>query len=138
MKTFKMFQTAVILTVLSILVGCSEQSTAPLSSEYQIKSQSSEKIDNSFTIQIRLKPNRSYVFNIANTGLEKFYAIDIQNSDIDCKEIVVFGDSKYNYDLSCHNKKFESKNVTIQNIGSRMIDLTVTLTGIRAKKIREG
>ncbi|MDQ3020961.1 MAG: hypothetical protein M3R36_10375, partial [Bacteroidota bacterium] len=84
MKNLKMFQAVLVILVLVIIAGCSDQITS--TSDYETKPASGVKESetgdqltvNSFSTRIKLGPNREYTFNVSNTGLAKFTAIDVE------------------------------------------------------------
>ncbi len=147
MKTIKMFQIAAVTLVLSVLVGCGDQFTSPTSggeSNTQSNTQSEDLLSlNSFYAQIRLKPHRSYVFNLANTGFKKITSIDISNGSpdpetdkifLDCQDIAVYGDSKDDLSINCHSSGFSASTIAIENLSSKIITLDVALSGVRDSK----
>ncbi len=136
MKTFKLLQIAVVTLVLSVIVGCSDQFTAPTSGGESV-SQSEDLLSlNSFNTQIRLRPYASYEFNVANTGLEKITAIDVsfgpdletEQLFLDCENIAIYGALKH---LNCHGSGFNEKSITVKNLSSKSVTLNVALAGER-------
>lgn len=155
MNALKMFKAVLVILVLSILTGCSDQIT---STAYETNGRGgSEKpllkvtgaedsrqnvvpVIPTFRTYLKLKPHRSYTFNLSNTGFSKFTSIDIENltakSEIDrvsndCQNLAIYGEIKSDVTLSCHSHSFNFKQITVENLSSRMLELDVTLLGIR-------
>jgi hypothetical protein len=155
MKTLKMFQAVLVILVISILVGCSDQLTAPIdqannkSGGIRTPVTSVSKTQEilpiySYSTQIGLKQFRSYTFNVSNTGLAKFTGIDVENLSIDpnedkialsCQDIAITGDTKSDVKISCHSRGFEARQLTIQNLSSHLLVLRVSLYGIKLNQI---
>lgn len=143
MKTIKIFQIAAValaLSVITVIVGCSDQLTGPLASGRESNSKSEEMLAlNSFHKQIKLKPNESYSFNVANTKLKKITSVDIRtgwsSKDFDvlalnCQDIAIYSSSRAN--LSCQSKSIDVREITVENVGSEDLALDVNLIGIYA------
>lgn len=146
MKNLKMLLAALSLTVLSFITGCSDQITSSgkqdfAASDNEITLDAGRQIDRPlFRTQIRLKPFRSYTFNLANTGLNVFNSIKAKriyfssDSDVNndlCKDLRIVGSSNEKVELSCNSSKFDLKEVTVVNTSSSMFDVDVVLTGIK-------
>ncbi|MBK8552117.1 MAG: hypothetical protein IPL53_14070 [Ignavibacteria bacterium] len=145
MKNLKMLLAALSLTALSFLTGCSDQITSTGESmsgnmENSGISQAERQIDRPlFKTQIRLKPFRSYTFNLSNTGLNLFNSVKAERiysaADDDifndpCKDLRIIGSSNEKVELSCNSSsKLDLKEVTVVNTGSSMFDVDVVLTG---------
>lgn len=155
MNNLKSFS-GVLIIVVSILAGCSDQITS--SSDHTTNpgssgvpknkvSESAEKLSlKSFNTQIRLKPFRSYTFTKSNTGLDKINGIDVINlSDdpyldkrpIECENLLVYGDSKDDAFIHCSSKGLDLGRITVENTSAQMLDLDVFLQGVREKKATE-
>lgn len=151
MKTLNLIKTAVVILVISILIGCSDQIT----SSGNVETQSNGKklavsetgfdlpVKNVYRVEIRLKPYRSYTFNKSNTPFVKFTAFDIVNIVSpdedklisDCQDIKVYSTSvKYDKLLGCHGKGLNLSDITIENTTSQFISLRVELDGVKAKQ----
>lgn len=150
MKTLNLVRTAVVILVLSILVGCSDQITSsgddvqtygkriyPKDTDYGIPAK------NVFRTEIRLKPHRSYKFNKSNMPFVKITSFDIVNIAVqgedkfvpNCQDIKVYSNlPKYDGALGCSNKGLNLSELTIENTSSQFISLSVELDGVRAKK----
>lgn len=163
MKTLKMFIPVLAVLILSIITGCSEV-TDPVSSSGNTSENNENSVTVSvplapaFQTYIRLKPHRAYTFNISNTGLSKITGIDIENVTVnpssdspalvneslpipvpiynvfDCEDLSVYGSTKDDLLIGCHTRGFDLKKITVENVSSRMLDLKVSLYGIKAKK----
>lgn len=146
MKTIKMFQTAavvLVLAVLTVIVGCSDQMTSPTSSG-EANSQYGDLLAlNSFNTQITLKPHRSYTFNAANTGLKKITSIfvsavstepDLDQMFLNCQDIVIQGDKKSEKSLDCSSNGLDTKSITITNRTSNFKTLDVLLAGVKVNR----
>ncbi len=142
MKTFKLIQIAVVTLVLSVLVGCSDQFTSPTSGGESISQSEDLLAVSAFSSQIVLKPYKSYVFDISNTGFRKITSIDINaqpdpGSDqmfLDCQNISVRSNPKYDQSLGCHSSGINVKSITVENLSSSFITMDVTLTGVRPNR----
>lgn len=152
MKTSKIYQAVVVVLAFSVLVGCRDQITSSGESESSIKENEKDVIspadenlvfNQAFNTQIKLKPFRSYTFNVSNAGFDQFNSIYIENLSMDrhndkfpsqCQNLFVYGNTFHEcIILGCDNKGFEAKEITIENLSSRMIDLKVSLGGIKKK-----
>jgi ABC-type phosphate transport system substrate-binding protein len=158
MNASKMFKAALVILAISILVGCSDQLTSPQDSLSNNSggigttkfngSETQDRIaENAFSTTMKLKPGQSYTFNVSNTGLAKFTAIDVVDLSIkpnedkyaqDCYGISVFGDTKDDIAVSCHSSGFEFKNLTVQNSSSGILGLRISLYGVKFKKSPKG
>ncbi|MDQ3022725.1 MAG: hypothetical protein M3R36_19500 [Bacteroidota bacterium] len=153
MNKLKAFKVVLVILVLIILAGCSDQitSTSDHTTNPGSTGISKDKVSekgallsiNSYNTQIKLKPFRTYTFTVSNTGLAKFNSIDVQNlsenSDIDrkpivCEYLLIYGDSKDDIFLDCHSNGFEMKRISIENTSPYLLDLDVNLYGEKSKK----
>ena len=144
---------AVTILILSFLTGCSDSVTSSGGEYVQSsnKGVAPEFLDQIarpvFHAQVRLKPNKTYIFNQSNTGLSSFYSIDVSkinsnkiNSDnFDaCGSLAIYGGdkelSKSGSVLNCKSDNINVKEITIHNTSSAMIDLDVVLTGTKPVK----
>lgn len=139
-----------IIFAISILAGCSDNITSSGESNLnstdktvitEVERQTDRPLYHS---QIRLKPNRSYTFNLANTGLNRITSSDIKSishkaeteeSADPCRSLLVYTNGK-NIEkrinaLSCHEVKLDIEEITVQNTSSSMIDVDVVLLGTR-------
>ncbi len=154
MKTLKAFKVVLVILVLIILGGCSDQITSP--SDHTTnpgstgipKDKVSEADDqvssNYFNTRIKLGPNREYTFNVSNTGLAKFTAIDVERisnemgDDLiakNCRYLQIYGDgAKFDIALSCSSKGFDVKQIRLKNLSSRILDLNISLLGVKKAK----
>lgn len=153
MNTLKMLKTVIVVLVLSVLTGCSEIND-PVSSSGNTSvnnkpSEVNESVPNSgsavsvFKTIIKLKPHRTYTFGLSNTGFSKFTGIDVENISVDpyadrpvldCEDLLIYGSLKDDIYIGCHSKEFDFKEITIENLSSGKIELSVSLQGIKAKK----
>ncbi len=154
MKNLKIIRTLIVIFIALLLIGCSDQLTSSGESENFEPTKSTGKgyipevdmrlsIDKFFRIQIVLKPYRSYTFNASNTGFVEFNSINIKNLSLplnidpyttECHNIFVYGNTLHEcIVLGCDNKEFNVKEITIENLGSEMIDLNVSLGGVKKK-----
>lgn len=146
MKNLKMLLAALSLTALSFVTGCSDQITSSgkqdfMPSDNEITLDAGRQIDRPiFHTQIRLKPYRSYTFNLENTELNVFNSIKAQriyystDSDVNndlCRDLRIFGRSNEKVELNCNSSKFDLKEVTVVNTGPSMFDVDVVLTGLK-------
>lgn len=142
MNNLKSIITATAMLILSVLTGCSDQlvSTGELSSNTDSR-QSAAIIDKSsvFHTVIRLKPSRSYRFNISNTGFVKINSINAENLSIspdedklvtECQDMAI-NSTDNDLNLDCKSKGLDLREIEIVNTGSRMIDIDVKLTGTK-------
>lgn len=151
MKTLKTFQTLFLMIILSILTGCSDQITS--SGETGSSEKGEEVISASslpiklpvvptFRAQVRLKPFRTYTFDLFSTGFDRLYSIDIDNIPVksedkdlvfDCSKIAVYSLSNGSL-LDCHSSGIDVKEITVENKSSDFLDLEVSIRGVKQKK----
>jgi len=153
MNTLKMFQLVVLITVLSVMTGCSDQLTSSgnsdaistasktVLSESKNTGEYSEStgIRNRSVVktQIRLNPHSSFSFDYQNTGLTKFTSIRVvdliasPNFDTDlCDKLQISGnDNLTKQILSCESSGFNLKEIVVSNISEEYLDADVTLSG---------
>lgn len=142
MNNLKSIITATAMLILSVLTSCSDQlvSTGELSSNTDSR-QSAAIIDKSsvFHTVIRLKPSRSYRFNISNTGFVKINSINAENLSLspdedklvtECQDMAI-NSTDNDLNLDCKSKGLDLREIEIVNTGSRMIDIDVKLTGTK-------
>lgn len=148
MKTLKSIQTALLIPVITIFAGCTDQITSP--GDTFMKTNNKEykpEVDrhiiiSEFHSQIRLKPYRFYTFNYKNTGLVRFTSINVNHvnniqseglDDVLCRNIIVYDNSSTNKEtygsIGCQNSNLDLKEITIENTGSSFLDLDVVLSG---------
>lgn len=150
MKTIKMFQTVITIAVLSILAGCSDQFINPeinskdIAGNESVSNETGSSLDNRYTVQVKLKPYRSFTFNSSNTGLKKINAINAESFSGDypgntksingknCQDISVYSNSllQDNY-IDCKSSGLDLKEITVENVSSKMVFVNVTLTGVK-------
>lgn len=152
MKNLKMFPTAIVLCVISIFAGCSDQLNSPGDSEsFRLTGNHGKEViptveesfspDKYFRIQIKLKPHRVYRFNALNTGFDEINSIDVENLlpeasseyPTECQDILIYGSTTDGDALDCHSKGFNLKEVIVENTGSKILDLDVSLEGVKKK-----
>lgn len=140
MKTLKMLKAAILIVVIAITTGCSDQLTSTGVMEQNSSVNDASKIHAATHYeQIRLKPNRSFTFDGNNTSLSRFYSVRVeeigsnQNDDRSenvCNKISVFSASSADDRIfQCTESGFDVSGITIQNNSSEMLDLMVTVTG---------
>ena len=140
MKTLKMFQIALVIIALSVLIGCSDQLMSPEISSTESKGletlyPGSVKLSgDKFTAEIELKPYGSYTFDYSNTGFVKIVSI---NAEIvtaklptfpECKNLIVYS-SNSDLKLRCNSSGFSVKEITVENATGETVRISVTLTG---------
>ncbi len=150
MKNLKMILPALIIFALSVFTGCSDSITSSGESNFNSTDKAGAKEVEKMTErplyhgQIRLKPNRSYTFNIENTGLSSFTSSEIKNispqqlkedSADPCRSLFIYRggrttEKKVN-SLNCYEEKLDLKEITVQNTGSSFIEADVILFGTR-------
>lgn len=149
MNAIRMFHIALVITVLSVLTGCSDQITSSGNTEsvssasHGVTSASTVHRDKPvFKSQIRLKPNRSYTFRYENSGFATInyikvdYLNDITDSQTDkCSSFQITGKNNFEKNqLSCESKGFNANEISILNLTDKFLDLEVTLDGIKGNK----
>lgn len=149
MNAIRMFQIALVITVLSLMTGCSDQITSSGNSEsvtsasHGVMSASTVNRDKPvFKTQIRIKPNRSYTFRHDNTGFTTLsyikveYLNDITDSKSDkCSNFQITGKNNFEKNqLSCESKGFNANEISILNLTNKFLDLEVTLDGVKGNK----
>lgn len=149
MNAFKMFQIALVITVLTFMTGCSDQITSSGNPEsvspasHGVMSASTENRDKPvFKTQIRIKPNRSYTFRHDNTGFASinYIKVDLLNEINDsesgnCSNFQITGKNNFEKSqLSCESKGFNVNEISIQNLTNKFLDLEVTLDGVKGNK----
>ncbi len=151
MKTLKMLQAMFLVTILALLAGCSDQitSSGEAASPEKVKETAALTtlppglpVVPTFRAEVRLKPFRSYTFDVMTTGFDRLYSIDINNVTVDpnddknvseCEGIFVYN-KKEGLQLDCHSKGFELSEITVENTSSKFLDLVVSIRGIKQKK----
>ncbi len=155
MSNLKIFKTAIVIFVVSLLAGCSDQLTSPGSGNFESSNKTKQEAastveksitkDQYFRIQIKLKPHRAYIFNVSNTNFYAINSIDVQNLSLDpnsdrylnkCQDIIVYGSTTDDVLLNCHSTGLNLKEIVVENISSKMLDLNVTLGGLKKSGIR--
>lgn len=158
MRTIRMFQIAFAVLVLSIFIGCSDSDNLTSSGSDNLpvtksKKGVSELEDNipspvpvipTYRERIRIKPFRSYAFDVSNTGFKKITSVDIEqisSSEADanvqsCSDFAIHGDSEQDAFISCHSNGLQYKRIVIENLTSKFVELEVSLTGVKEKKSR--
>jgi len=152
MSFIKMILPVTVIMVLSIFTGCSDQITSSGETGSSEKGEGvvistveeSLPVIQTYRTQIRVKPHRSYTFDVMSTGFDRFYSIDISNLTVypnedrasdDCREILVYSNNLKKESMSCHSKGFEVSQVTVENTGSSFLDLDVSLRAYKQSKI---
>ncbi|MBL8006473.1 MAG: hypothetical protein JNJ56_03000 [Ignavibacteria bacterium] len=140
MKTLRMLQIAIAALLFAAVMGCSDSPVTTGGQKSEVINRPESSADNKLTLYVRLKPGRSYEFNSYNTGFFKIIGIDIKNLSVseesarpqgDCQDLLVYSGTKADQAFDCHSRGFAVRKITVENTGSRMIDLQVTLTGVR-------
>ncbi len=154
MNALNFVRTAVVILVLAVLVGCSDQITSSGDSQtkssgkkmYSSETEENIPAKNVFRVQIGIKPYRSFKFDASNTPYAKFTALEVQRVfDVsadkvigDCQDILIYStSSKEDKWLNCRARGFSLSDIVIQNTSSKFILLNVTLDGVRAKIYKE-
>lgn len=153
MKTIKLFQTAAVVLILSVVVGCSDQITSP-SSGGKTNSMSEELLSaNSYSAQLKLRPQGTITFTKANTHLKKITSINAvavtveepgldllsaEGSGLDllsseCNKIAIYSYPKTDHLLNCQSQGLDLNQITVKNVSSGLIDLKISLYGERVK-----
>ncbi|MDQ3020963.1 MAG: hypothetical protein M3R36_10385 [Bacteroidota bacterium] len=135
MKAIKMLQAIIVISVFTILTGCSEETISPVGISNDSVEVSDPAIQDDIPVNvyhsvIRIKPKKSYTFDFSNTGLYSFNSISVFHPEISRKlfEIVAYMDDEVIL-LDNNSSGFFVRSITIQNLTSRFIDLTVVLKG---------
>lgn len=136
MKLNKLFKLAIVLSVISVFTGCSDEINAPSMSPpiaYSGSEFEQQEISTSvFRTNISLKPGQSYSFDYSNTG---FYTVNfIMVTTCDNVEIKGYNDDELIF-LSCYSSGFTAKTIRIKNISSEIIEPVVYLKGSDKKNI---
>ncbi len=149
MRTLNLALSLLVMFVLSVFTGCSDQLTSPSAdgSSTQNPSVNSATKEPStidlFRTQIRLKPYRSYKFNSSNTPFVRFNSVDVfiiddPNLDKyakDCQDLLVYSgvanDKKGSF--GCHIKGLNESEIVVENTSSGFVDLNIVLSGVRSK-----
>lgn len=152
MNNLKIFRAVIVILFLSILSGCSDNITSsgetgsPQNGE-GVKAPETEEslpVIQTYRTQIRVKPHRSYTFDINSTGFDRFYSIDISNvygnvinetEFSDCGNILVYSSKLSKGSMDCHSSGFEVNEITVENTGSSFLDLNVTMKVFKQKKV---
>lgn len=153
MNNLKIFRAVIVILFLSILSGCSDNITSsgetgsPQNGEGVKAPETKESLPviQTYRTQIRVKPHRSYTFDVNTTGFDRFYSIDI-NSSIsaneinetefsDCRNILVYSSKLSKGSMDCHSSGFEVNEITVENTGSAFLDLNVTMKVFKQKKV---
>ncbi|MEO8664761.1 MAG: hypothetical protein ABI462_04625 [Ignavibacteria bacterium] len=144
MYTFKIYRTAILMLVLSILAGCSDEITSPVTEsgghETAIKQEAQENLStNFFHGKVLLKPRQSYSFSYENTGFYRFNAVSVTNCEDIKNDIEVTG---YMDDeaitLGCSTKDFWVKSITVTNISGHKTEIDIYLTGTKIRVSEPG
>ncbi len=130
---------AVLLIVLFIMSGCSEDVISPLSENGETGKAASDAdatIDSKkFHSKISLKPRQTVEFHAGNTIFRSFNSISILNCGITKSSLEILG---YANDaillLSCNSNDFFAYSITIENKTRSSIELDVFLGGILKRK----
>ncbi len=141
MKTLKSATAIMVICVLSILTGCSDQILTPVTqssgSDLKVNIAEENKSDVlRYQSKISLKPNQSYSYSYESTGFYSFNSISVLNC----------GDTKSGLDISgymddqaltldCNSTGFYVWSITIVNTTGEAVDLDVTLTGSKKRVI---
>lgn len=143
MKTIKILQTGLVIIVLSILIGCSDQLMNPELSTNNNSSNSYSELSTvnsaliSLETQLDLKPNGSYTFDNSNTKFAKIKSIDAEiitvslPAYIDCNNLFIYSKSSaLDVLINCKSNGLDLKDITIENTSDEAISLSVKLTGV--------
>lgn len=140
MKTLKMLQVAIIALTFAAVTGCSDSPLTTGGQKSEVINRPESSADNKVLVNVRLKPGRSYEFNSSNTGFLNIIGIDIKNLSVfeefarpqgDCQDLLVYSGPKADQVFDCHSKGFSVRKITVENTGSHMVDLQVSLTGVK-------
>lgn len=142
MKTIKMLQTGLMIAVLTILIGCSDQFMNPdLSSKNNLsdgsgKSNTENSATNSLTTILDLKPNSSFTFDNTNTDFKKINSINAEIITVrlpayqDCNNLIFYSKkSNSDIEINCISKGLNLEDLTIENTGDDVIKVSLILTG---------
>jgi len=152
MSFIKMILPVSVIMVLSIFKGCSDQITSSGETGSSEKGEGvviseveeSLPVIQTYRTHIRVKPHRSYTFDVMSTGFDRFYSIDISNVTVnpnedrasdDCRDILVYSNNLKKESMSCHSKGFEVSQITVENTGSSFLDLDVSLRAFKQSKV---
>lgn len=146
MKTLKIFVAAVLMTVIAIITGCSDQITSNgLTDNSNSVDKTPGKHASSFEMYVRIKPFHTFRIDESNTSLSRFNslrvvdpnpsAVDINNPGV-CDDLLIFSESaKDDRIITCNETGLDVADLEIQNYSSKMIDLKVTVTGKLKEKL---
>ena len=148
MNSLKIIRIALIIAVLSIVTGCSDQITSSGDRESFNKdkgtdAQSIERglpVIPTYKFQIILKGHSKFDLDKLSTGLDKLYSIDITKTSADgdklisdCNEILIYNIYADMF-LDCHSHGFDFSSLTIENTGSSYKTLDILVRGIKFVK----
>ena len=152
MSFIKMILPVTVIMVLSIFTGCSDQITSSGETGSSEKGEGvvistveeSLPVIQTYRTQIRVKPHRSYTFDVMSTGFDRFYSIDVNNLTLKqtedkladkCGDILVYSNNLKKESMSCHSNGFEVSQITVENTGSTFLDLDVSLRAFKQSKV---
>lgn len=140
MKTLRMLQIAIAVLLIAAVTGCSDSPVTTGGQKSEVTNKTGSSADNKLLTYVKLKPGRSFEFNSSNTGFLRILGIDIKNLSVseesarpqgDCQDLLVYSGPKADQAFDCHSKGFSVRTITVENTGSRIIDLQVSLTGVK-------
>lgn len=128
MKTIKTVTAAMIISILSIITGCSDQITSSSDQEkIALHSQSLSE----FALRLKLSPGEIYVLNNENTSLAEFNELSVLSS-VPCFDIIEI--TAYYEDeavsLESESRGFQARILMIENLTNTDIELDITLKGV--------
>lgn len=138
MNTFKIIKTTILITVLTILAGCSEEITSPVTAGKNQDRGNPEVQENLSTnvyhSKFTLYPHESYSFGYENTGFYSFNSISVPNCEEikDGIEVTGYLDDEALL-LECSSKGFWVSSIMITNITGNKSEIDIYLTGSKSK-----
>ncbi|MBK8552120.1 MAG: hypothetical protein IPL53_14085 [Ignavibacteria bacterium] len=129
--------TAVMVMLLSIMTGCSDQIVSPFSQSTGPDAVSNapgiKKNPDVFYSKITLKPRQAFTYSHKNTVFSSFNSISILNCGDAKSSVEILG---YLNDvvmvLGCNSKGFIANSITIENKTQNSVELDVFLTGVQS------
>lgn len=131
MNNFKQITAALLMMILSIITGCSDEYLSPLSSSGTNKTFTSDEVPSTHFETVReLKAGETILFHKNNTGLTTIEAISIEQCDKLMQQLEVTGyTGDMGYVLGCDLKGFAVRTVMIRNISNRDVSINIHLYG---------
>ena len=116
MVTLKSLSAAIVMLVLSVLVGCSDSILSPESNAGEINTAGnySQVPADHFQTKLTLKPGEVRYFSRRNTGINIFHAVTVNDCYKNNIEVIGFsGDLAFF--LECSLKGFSASSISIEN-----------------------